>query len=100
MSGPDLLINSKYPKAFLSWDFCKVAALPELRMETLGHTEGHCWWPWPLVGLVGAKGSLAPRAHLLESHFPVLFLAVGPDEPAQSGTFQLSKKWLNLCSVC
>lgn len=54
-------------------------------MEALGHTEEHCWWAWPLVGLVGTKGSLAPCGDLLEIYFSVWFPAVGPDKLAQSG---------------
>lgn len=83
--------------SFLLCDFCKVDAVPELSIKALSHAEEHCWWPWPLVGLVGTNGGLAPCGDLLEIHFSVWFPAVGPDKPAQTGA--AFKKWLNFCSI-
>lgn len=54
MSGPDLRINSKCPKAS-PHDFCLGTDLPDHPMEVLGHAEEHCWWPWPLLGLREAR---------------------------------------------
>lgn len=85
MSGPDLWINSKYPKASSRVTFAKWLPCLTSAWRPWVTTEEHCWWPLPLVGLVGAKGSLAPRGDLLEIHFSVWFPAVGPDKPAQSG---------------
>lgn len=43
----------------------------------------HCWWPWPLAGLLGTKRSLAPCGELQEIHFSLWFPALEPDKTAQ-----------------
>lgn len=48
----------KTHQSFLLWTFCEAAALAD--PSTVSWSHRHCWWPWPLAGVLGAKRSLAP----------------------------------------